>query len=154
MRIETFDTFTARPIIEATDLPPVYALRAFGEAKAVKQLEEQKIVCWAPTYQRARPGPRKTVKMVDTPLIGGYVFARLRPEDFAAAMATERVYGVVSHNGSPVAIPEADWVRVIVMVMKGTFDDKAPATKARPRGARKKGLASLTAWFAAYEQGA
>jgi len=135
-----------------TDLAPLYVLRVYGEERAASQLAIHGITSWAPMFKRLRPKVgRQAAKLIDSPLIPGYVFARLGERDFAAAMATERVWGVISESGFPRQFPEAEFTKVLRMALSGAFDDRLPSTQARPRGQRKRGLAGLTAWFDAIQ---
>jgi transcription antitermination factor NusG len=134
------------------DLHPLYVLRVFGEERAAKQLAEIGVTSWAPTFKRLKLAVgRQPARLVEAPLIPGYLFARLGKNDFAAALATERVYGVIRSNGAPKPLPEAEFTKVMMMVISGKFDDRLPSTKARPRGERRRGLAGLQAWFEAAE---
>lgn len=136
------------------ELSPLYVLRVHGEERAAHQLEVVGITSWAPMYKRLRPKVgRRAARLVDSPLIPGYVFARLGDRDFAAAMATERVWGVISENGFPRQFPEAEFTKVLRMALSGAFDDRLPSTQTRPRGERKRGLAGLHAWFEAVGAG-
>jgi hypothetical protein len=135
-----------------TELNPVYILCVNGEEKATMQLGEVGVTSWAPTFKKLRLAiGRQPARLIDRPLIPGYVFARLGKNDFAAALATERVHGVISSGGVPKVFPEAEFTRVLMMSISGRFDERLPATKAAPRGVRKRGLAGLHAWFEAVE---
>lgn len=135
-----------------SDLSPLYVLRVTGEEKATKQLGEAGITSWAPTFKKLKLAVgRQPACLIDRPLIPGYVFARLGENDFAAALATERVHGVISSSGAPKAFPEPEFTKVLMMSISGRFDERLPATKAKPRGVRKRGLAGLHAWFEAAE---
>lgn len=127
-----------------TQLAPVYILCAHGERRAADALAEIGVTGWAPTFTKLKQGFRQRVKRtVETPLIPGYVFARLKPEDFAAALSQERIHGVLCRDGTPVPVPEAEWTKILLMVMSGRFDEAAPATKARPRGNRRRAAQKL-----------
>jgi hypothetical protein len=135
-------------------LAPLYVLCVSGEQRSTRHLAEVGITSWAPTFKKLKPRVgRQAARLIDRPLIPGYVFARLSEREIAAAMATERVYGVISSNGAPKVFPEAEFTNVMMMVISGRFDDRLPATQARPRGERKRGLAGLNAWFDAYGAG-
>lgn len=135
-----------------SELQPLYVLRVSGEEKATRQLGEAGITSWAPTFKKLRLAVgRQPARLIERPLIQGYVFARLGEDDFAAALATERVHGVISSSGMPRIFPEAEFTKVLMMAISGRFDDRLPATKAAPRGVRKRGLTGLHAWFEAVE---
>lgn len=135
-----------------SELSPIYILSVTGEQKAAGQLAEVGVTSWAPTFKRLRLAVgRQPARLIDRPLIPGYVFARLGEKDFAAALSTERVHGVISSAGTPKAFPEAEFTKVLMMAITGRFDERLPATKAKPRGVRKRGLAGLHAWFQAVE---
>jgi hypothetical protein len=127
-----------------TDLAPIYILCAHGERQAARDLAEAGIACWAPTYERLKPRVRnRPAHTVPAPLMPGYVFARLGPEDFAKASAQERVFGVLSNDRGPVPVPEAEWVKVLLMAISGRFDEAGPAKKAQPRGNRRRRIVKL-----------
>lgn len=135
-----------------TELAPLYVLRVTGEEKATRQLAEAGIASWAPMFKKLRLAVgRQPARLIERPLIPGYVFARLGEDDFAAAMATERVHGVISSGGAPRPFPEAEFTKVLMMTISGRFDDRLPSTKAKPRGTRRRGMAGLQAWFEAVE---
>lgn len=134
------------------ELPPIYILRVRGEERATHQLAEVGVTSWAPTFKKLKLAVgRQPARLLDWPLIQGYVFARLGDNDFAAALATERVHGVISSGGVPRVFPEDEFTEVLMMSISGRFDERLPATKAKPRGVRKRGLAGLHAWFEAVE---
>jgi transcription antitermination factor NusG len=143
---------TTEPKTGLNDLHALYVLCVSGEDRATKQLAEAGVTSWAPTFKKLRLAiGRQPARLIDRPLIPGYVFARLGQNDFAAALATERVHGVISSGGVPKVFPEAEFTKVLMLAISGRFDERLPATKAAPRGVRKRGLAGLNAWFAAVE---
>lgn len=134
------------------ELSPLYVLRVTGEERATRQLAEAGITSWAPTFKKLRLAiGRQPTRLIERALIPGYVFARLGEDDFAAAMATERVHGVITSAGTPRIFPESEFTHVLMMAISGRFDDRLPSTKAKPRGVRRRGLAGLHAWFEAVE---
>lgn len=129
---------------------PIYALYVAHERKAADELAEANFEVWAPTYQRLRQ-PRERSRLgptlIDAPLYPGYVFARIPAHRFAQAKACERVISIISCNGAPYPIPEAIFGEVLALVLSGRLDERLPATKAYPRGMRRRGLSALSAWF-------
>lgn len=129
---------------------PLYALYVTSERKAVAELSEAGFEVWAPTYKRLKQGPRRVVSLIDAPIFAGYVFARIAPERFSHARLCEHVIRpLTGSDGFPRSVPEEAFADMIILVMSGRLDERAPGAKALPRGTRRRGLASLNEWFAA-----
>lgn len=146
-------------------MTPLFALFVTSERKAAAELSEAGFEVWAPTYKRLRrahewqlrqrgnQGERKALRpaaLIDTPIFPGYVFARIGPERFSHARLCEHVVRpLTGSDGFPRPVPEDAFTDMIILVMSGRLDERAPGTKALPRGTRRRGLASLNEWFAA-----
>lgn len=129
-------------------MSPVFALYVTHAGKAAQELDEAGIEAWYPTYLRLKAINRRGAKdLRPEPLFPGYVFARIPPGGFATVSACEHVAYVVGVSGVPVPIPEPIFAALVDLATSGRLDERAPATKARPRGIRRRGLAALAEWF-------
>lgn len=76
--------------------------RSVAQALAAKNIE-----AWAPT-RRVRRAWSDRMRELETPLFPGYVFSRFVREQRRATLETPGVLRIVSFNGSPAAIDEAE----------------------------------------------
>lgn len=127
-------------------MTPWYALYCTHERRARFALEDAGLEVFAPTYLRlTRYGRHRLLQ--PAPLLPRYIFARIPEGGFPAVLATEHVVYVLSSDGKPRDIPDEIISEVMRLVESGRMDERMPAKRARPRGVRLKGLASLNAWF-------
>ena len=127
---------------------PCYALFVTNAKKAAQELEEARLEAWFPTYLRMKPINRRGGKdLRPEPMFPGYVFARIPMGRFAEARLCEHVSYVVSMAGVPYPVPEDVFQDIVDLATSGRMNEQAPATKARPRGIRRRGLGALSAWF-------
>lgn len=127
---------------------PCYAVFVTNPKKAAQELDEARIEAWYPTFLRLKAINRRGGRdLRPEPMFPGYVFARIPRGGFAQVCACEHVAYVVGVAGVPYPVPEAIYAGLVDLATSGRMDERAPATKARPRGVRARGLESLAAWF-------
>lgn len=127
---------------------PVFALYVTNQRKAAQELDEARIEAWYPTFLKLKAINRRGGKdLRPEPMFPSYVFARIPPGGFNSVHACEHVAYVVGVAGVPVPVPENVYAELVDLATSGRMNERAPATKARPRGIRRKGLESLSAWF-------
>lgn len=143
------------------DLAPVYALVVANERRASDHLAEAGFEVWAPTYQRLRPACSWTLRqvidreriasraasLVETPVFPGYVFARIGLGGFPSAMTCDRVLGIL-----PWPVPQDDFASILILVLSGRLNDRAPGATSKPRGRKSAKLASMQEWFRVAER--
>lgn len=133
---------------------PVYAVFVTNAKKAAQELDEARFEAWYPTFLQLKTINRRGQRdLRPEPLLKGYVFARIPPGGFAEVCACEHVSYVVGVAGVPYPVPEGVFAELVALATSGRMDERAPATKARPRGIRARGLASLAEWFDMIGQG-
>jgi len=133
-----------------TDVSPIFALYVSAHRKAEHELSEAGIGTFTPTYMALRPTRQRWrgENLTETPLFQAYVFARIGPEDFPAVLACPHVLAVLrSPGGEPAPIPEEIITDLMVDMLKHRLNDKAPATKARPRVIRRRARQRLSKWI-------
>lgn len=127
-------------------MPPWYALYTTNERRAAKALTEAGFEVFFPTYAKyVHHGRRKALE--PRALLPGYVFARVSEGGFHAALTCEYVVRALPSYGDPIPAPEEAIADLIQLVQSGRMDERLPATRARPRGVRAKGLKALELWF-------
>ena len=82
-------------------------VRSRHEKKVAQQLENNALQCFLPLYESVHrwKDRRATVSL---PLFPGYVFARVAPAQRLRILTTPGVVKLVSFQGQPAAIPEAE----------------------------------------------
>lgn len=118
-------------------MPPLYALYVTNERRAARDLAEMNFDVWRPTYQRLN---RAGTALEPAALLATYVLARIPDQRFHEALSVNHVAYAIMRP-----IPETIIAELRADVDSGRFDERMPATKARPRSRRAKGLASLRA---------
>lgn len=82
-------------------------VRSRHEKKVAQQLESNALQCFLPLYESVhRWKDRKAT--VSLPLFPGYVFARIAPAERLRILTTPGVVKLVTFQGQPAAIPEAE----------------------------------------------
>lgn len=82
-------------------------VRSRHEKKVAQQLQSNALQCFLPLYESVHrwKDRRATVTL---PLFPGYVFARVAPADRMRILTTPGVVKLVSFQGQPASIPEAE----------------------------------------------
>ena len=82
-------------------------VRSRHEKKVAQQLESNALQCFVPLYESVHrwKDRRATVSL---PLFPGYVFARIAPRERMRVLTTPGVVKLVTFQGQPAAIPEAE----------------------------------------------
>jgi transcription antitermination factor NusG len=77
------------------------------EKRVAEQVEQRRISCFLPLYRSVRRWKDRR-KELDLALFPGYVFVRIAPEERLQVLRLPGVVRLVTSNGQPVALPEAD----------------------------------------------
>jgi transcriptional antiterminator RfaH len=90
--------------------------RSKSEKWVQQMLSKKKIHAWVP-LQRLMRQYQRVRRVVEKPLINGYVFVKIVKNEYVAVLETENVAGFVRFSKNIIAIPEAemDILRRIVM---------------------------------------
>lgn len=102
--------------------------RSRAEKSVHDQLAAKDIEVFLPTITRwSRWKDRK--KRVDWPLFPGYCFARFDPRQLLPVVSCTGVAQVVSFDGQPAAVPDADVEAIRKLVTSGLQYDPCPLIK-------------------------
>jgi transcription antitermination factor NusG len=77
------------------------------EKCVAQQIEERSIVCFLPLYRSVRRWKDRR-KELELALFPGYVFVRLAPQDRLRVLQLPSAVRLVSFNGQPAVLPEAE----------------------------------------------
>src|SRR5580704_6666687 len=77
------------------------------EKRVAQQVEQRRISCFLPLYRSVRRWKDRR-KELDLALFPGYVFVKIAPEERLQVLRLHGVVRLVTSNGQPVALPEAD----------------------------------------------
>ena len=128
------------------NLAPWFAIYTIHERRAYRALMELRLDIFRPTRMKwTRHGRQKRLEAV--PLLDAYIIARIPEQGFRSVLACEHVSHIISSGGQPRAIPDDVLDPIRVLAASGRLDEREPATKARPRSIRRKGLKALEVWF-------
>ncbi len=81
--------------------------RSKSEKFVQRMLEKKAIHAWVPLQQFMRQYAR-VKRLVEKPLINGYVFVKISKKEYLSVLETENVAGFVRFSKDLVAIPEAE----------------------------------------------
>ena len=138
---------------QATRLPdagPVqnwYALYTCSrhEKCVAQQIEQRSIACFLPLYRSLRRWKDRR-KEVELALFPGYVFVRIALEDRLRVLALTSVVGLVSFNGRPAALPEAEIEQLRQRLARGSVEPHPylrVGRRVRVRGGPMQGLEGI-----------
>lgn len=82
-------------------------VRSRHEKKVAQQLENGALQCFLPLYESVHRWKDRRAT-VNLPLFPGYVFARIAPAERMRILATPGVVKLVTFQGQPAAIPDAE----------------------------------------------
>ncbi len=107
-------------------------VRSRHEKKVAQQFESNSLQCFLPLYEAVHrwKDRRATVSL---PLFPGYVFARIAPAERMRILATPGVVKLVSFQGQPAAIPEAEIDNLRLLCAKDARMEPHPYLKAGRR---------------------
>lgn len=81
--------------------------RARHEKRVAGQLAERSVECFLPMYRSARRWNDRS-RLVELPLLPGYLFIRIALRDRLLALQIPSVVRMLEFHGQPVAVPEAE----------------------------------------------
>ncbi len=81
--------------------------RPKAEKIVVSQLAHKQVESYLPIQKKVRKYTRK-IRLVELPLIGGYVFVKIIKSDYIKVLETEHILNFVKFSRNLIAIPEAE----------------------------------------------
>jgi transcription antitermination factor NusG len=116
------------------------------EKCVAQQIEQRSITCFLPLYRSVRRW-RDRRKEVELALFPGYVFVRLAPRDRLRVLALPSVVRLVSFNGQPAALPEAEIEQMRQRLVRGSRAEPHPylrvGRRVRVSGGPMEGLEGI-----------
>jgi len=108
------------PVVSADLLPCWYAAstRARHEKSVAEQLTERSVEYFLPLYESVRVWKDRRVRL-QLPLFPGYVFVHLSLRDRLRVLQIPSVAKLVSFNGTPAALPEAEIEKLKAALERG-----------------------------------
>lgn len=127
-------TAAAAAVPAAQSGPAWYAVwtRSRHERTVFEQLEERGIEAFLPTVARwSRWKDRR--KKIDWPLFPGYCFVRIEPRARLKVLTCSGVVSIVSFDGEPVPVPDAEIEAIRTLVHSALPYDPCPMLKTGTR---------------------
>lgn len=85
----------------------VLYVRSRTEKKALQALQEKQLECWLPLQKTLRRWSDRK-KLVELPLLPGYLFVHINRKEYDRALQTEHVVCFITFEGRPAPVRESE----------------------------------------------